>query len=165
MALSLKISMASMILCLVLLVQKIHGHGGDVALDANTSNSNRQLQLDAKQPWFDEIVALRKGEIKRYGKRNDVPPTNGEICAMKDKVCFFGTQQCGVLPHPLTRCQCSGGNEMTNSPGKWTCAPETCPACPTEQPKTGDVCTNEGALCSYGEDSWYVCVFVRISTI
>jgi hypothetical protein len=156
MVLSSKFTMASMVLCLTLLVQNIYGHEVDAESDVSNNNSQRQLQIDAKQPWFEEIVALRKGEIKRCGKRNDVPPTNGEICAMKEKVCFFGTQQCGVLPHPLTKCVCSGGNEVTNAPGIWSCVPEMCPTCPTDQPKTGDVCTNQGALCSYGEDSWCV---------
>jgi hypothetical protein len=153
--------MMMMIFLLTLLhVQNINGHKeGEVASNVSSnSNSKRQLQIDAKQPWFEEILALRKGDIKRCGKRNDIPPANGEICAMKDKICFFGTQQCGALPHPVTKCECAGGSEVTNTPGKWSCTPETCPACPTEQPKTGDVCTIEGALCSYGQDSWYVCI-------
>lgn len=80
-----------------------------------------------RPPWYDRIKAefdaVGKENVKRCFKREDVPPTVGDICAESQKTCFFGTQTCtnGLL-HPVTKCVCPGKPNT-----QWGCAPEECP--------------------------------------
>lgn len=60
----------------------------------------------------------RDGTIKPVG-----PPPDGQRCARRPKVCYFGDQQCGpTIMYPAFRCLC---NERV-----WQCGPASCPPQP-----------------------------------
>lgn len=112
--------------------------------------------------------------------RKDSPPKDGDPCARRPKMCYFGTQDCdGVGAHPEIMCVCDGRDGTM----KWLCeesvscppARETgCPApcqegdprnsvfCPDEEPAFGENCPIElqgfdipsAPQCLYQLNSW-----------
>lgn len=124
------------------------------ALGSQQDNQDRELAYNQPK-WIAQIKSRAETGFRLCSRRNDVAPYEGEACSFVPKVCYFDTQSCGV-PHPSTRCECSGGNAATRTPGKWSCDIENCPNCPVTQPEPGEACTAEGMTCKYGESRWYV---------
>lgn len=141
--------------------------------DAEDVFHERKL-LGVERAWYKRMKDEdTTGLVKRCMKRS-VAPGNGTRCSRFEKVCFFGTLDCdGVGGHPKTMCQCDGA--------AWTCVDEACPKFPDPErtgcPEKGEVidhdndlrcpidspleqfqgtCTTEqdGASCSYGQESW-----------
>ena len=117
---------------------------------------DQERELTYTEPkWIAQIKTRAETGFRLCSRRNDVAPHVGEACSPSPKVCYFQTQDCGV-PHPSTRCECSGGDAAKRIPGTWVCDIENCPACPIKQPEPNEVCTAEGIACMYGVSRWYV---------
>lgn len=57
--------------------------------------------------------------LKTCSKRQ-FPPLSGDMCGMKSKTCFWGTQPCASSSYPATFCRCSGGDAA------WACGDVAC---------------------------------------
>lgn len=72
--------------------------------------------------------------LKRCVKR-EFAPTEGNLCAIHAKTCYFGNQECADIgPYPTTECFCNGDG---SSPGIWSCQDDMqCPfvGYPTQAP-------------------------------
>lgn len=78
--------------------------------------------------WWENIIEYNGDtDLFRCIKR-DVPPAEGDGCATRTKICYWGVQECPTIgPFPTTKCTCNG---TKNNPGGWGCEPEVCPTPP-----------------------------------
>lgn len=78
--------------------------------------------------WWDAVQNVNGSDnLKRCFKRQ-FPPTQGDACATRIKICYFGDQFCPAPingPFPTTKCTCNGSK---NAPGTWNCEAEVCPS-------------------------------------
>lgn len=84
---------------------------------------NGKCVNDAVPQWTLRAIPKESmGEnVKSCSKRENKAPKHGEKCSKKIKTCFFGNQECSVLPwFPETRCTCKKA--------KWVCTQMACPA-------------------------------------